>query len=121
MIVWGGTSTEHALNTGGKYSPSTDEWHPVTPNRAPEARFGHTAIWTGSQMIVWGGYREDGTLATDGSAYDPSTDVWTSLPTGIQPEGMVLHTAIWTGSEMIIWGGSNGLALLNTGRKLRPN
>src|SRR5437762_3076812 len=37
----------------GRASLDTDEWH-VQP-RSPIARSLHTAVWTGSEMIVWGG------------------------------------------------------------------
>src|SRR5438034_10725951 len=43
------------LNTGGRYNPSTDSWRSTSPTNAPAARYGHTAVWTGSEMIVWGG------------------------------------------------------------------
>ena len=32
-----------------------DTWAATSINNAPEARFLHTAVWTGSEMIVWGG------------------------------------------------------------------
>ena len=34
-----------------------DTWTATTTDNAPSARDGHTAVWTGSEMIVWGGYR----------------------------------------------------------------
>jgi len=37
---------------------------------APSGRGGHTAVWTGSEMIVWGGYPDLNT----GGRYNPSTD-----------------------------------------------
>jgi len=56
MIVWGGNDQFfHFLNTGGRYNPSTDSWRSTSPTNAPSARFGHTAVWTDSEMIVWGG------------------------------------------------------------------
>ena len=58
MIVWGGQN-DHSVssNTGGRYNPNTDSWVATTTNNAPDARFGHTAVWTGGEMIVWGGYQ----------------------------------------------------------------
>src|SRR5205085_832769 len=59
MIVWGGFFRDpfpHNLNTGGKYNPSTDSWTATSTANAPAARTGHRAVWTGSEMIVWGGY-----------------------------------------------------------------
>ena len=43
------------FNTGGRYNPSTDSWTATSTTNAPAARFVHTAVWTGSEMIVWGG------------------------------------------------------------------
>ena len=54
MIVWGGWMARNYLNTGGKYNPSTDSWTATSTTNA-SARDGHTAVWTGSEMIVWGG------------------------------------------------------------------
>ena len=55
MIVWGGVGNGSYLNTGGRYNPSTDSWTATSTTNAPAARFLHTAVWTGSEMIVWGG------------------------------------------------------------------
>jgi len=33
-----------------------DTWTATSTANAPSARFYHTAVWTGSEMIVWGGY-----------------------------------------------------------------
>ena len=32
-----------------------DTWTATSTTNAPEARYYHTAVWTGSEMIVWGG------------------------------------------------------------------
>ena len=54
MIVWGGCNDSGSLNTGGRYNPSTDSWTATSTTNAPAGRV-HTAVWTGSEMIVWGG------------------------------------------------------------------
>jgi uncharacterized delta-60 repeat protein len=118
MIVWGGYSDEVSggrLNTGGRYNPATDIWIPISINNAPTARHSQTAIWTGGEMIVWGGYEE--TVSTDsGGRYHPATDTWTGTTTADVPMGRLNHTAVWTGGEMIVWGGENfGLTRLNSG------
>ena len=33
----------------------TDTWTATSTTNAPAARYDHTAVWTGSEMIVWGG------------------------------------------------------------------
>ncbi len=52
MIVWGGFNGP--FNTGGRYDPSTDSWTPTSTTNAPAGRARHTAVWTDSEMIVWG-------------------------------------------------------------------
>ena len=62
MIVWGGGDYGSTFNTGGKYNPSTDSWTATSTANAPSARVQHTAVWTGSEMIVWGGYDDNSTI-----------------------------------------------------------
>jgi hypothetical protein len=59
MIVWGGSNSGVAFNSGGRYNPSTDSWTATNTTNAPTARDFHMAVWTGSQMIVWGGIRRN--------------------------------------------------------------
>src|SRR6185312_6063440 len=44
------------LNTGGRYDPSSDSWAATSTSNAPQARGSHTAVWSGNEMIVWGGF-----------------------------------------------------------------
>jgi hypothetical protein len=57
MIVWGGydANLQYVFNTGGRYNPGTNTWTATTTTNAPSGRRGHTAVWTRSEMIVWGG------------------------------------------------------------------
>jgi len=71
MIVWGGWSGAGVqINTGGRYNPVTNAWSATSLVGAPDARYQHTAVWTGSEMIVWGGTGNGGVLNT-GSRYNP--------------------------------------------------
>jgi N-acetylneuraminic acid mutarotase len=139
MIVWGGRyynggSYSH-FNSGAKYTPTSDSWTPTTNTNAPGIRSDHTAVWTGTEMIVWGGeYMQGDTLnipINTGAKYNPTTNTWTTISTVNAPAARSHHTAIWTGTEMIIWGGSNeqynynlGYVVagnyLNTGAKYNP-
>ena len=47
---------EHA--TGGEYDPATNPGSPTAMLVRPSARFAPTGVWTGSEMIVWGGVTE---------------------------------------------------------------
>ena len=112
MIVWGGADTRSTtLNTGGRYNPSTDSWTATSTTNAPAGRFDHTAVWTGSEMIVWGGFDWQLRFNT-GGRYNPSTDSWTATSTTNAPAARRDHTAVWTGSEMIVWGGVTATATI---------
>ncbi len=105
MLVWGGGDPVH-LDTGGRYDPVLDNWSPITTNGAPSARFGHTLVWTGDAMVVWGGRTAVDHVA-DGARYDPALDEWSTLSSVGAPEQRSNHTAVWSGTEMIVWGGWN--------------
>ena len=97
-----------------------DTWMGTRFTTIPAGRDSHTAVWTGSEMIVWGGY--DGTsYLNTGGRYDPSTDSWTATSLTNAPQGRGVHTAVWTGTEMIVWGGWNFPNTLNTGGKYNPS
>jgi hypothetical protein len=80
----------------------------------------HTAIWTGSEMIAWGGWAGGSVELNDGGRYNPAANSWTALPTSGAPTARDFHTAVWTGSEMIVWGGWNGSSYLNDGGRYDP-
>ena len=82
-----------------------DTWTATSTTNAPSARAGHTAVWTGSEMIVWGGGASGPVYFNTGGRYNPSTDSWTATSTTNAPDARASHTAVWTGSEMIVWGG----------------
>src|SRR5262249_58085706 len=116
MIVWGGAGyCSGNVNTGGRYNPATDSWTATSTINAPEARQYPNAVWTGSEMIVWGGYGNSGNLDT-GGRYNPATDSWIATSTTNAPEARYLHTTVWTGSEMIVWGGSDSNGYRNARR-----
>ena len=91
-----------------------DTWTATSLTNVPEARSDHNAVWTGTEMIVWGGYDGNGFLIA-GGRYNPSTDSWAATSTANAPT--TGGTAVWTGSEMIIWGGE----YLNTGGRYNPS
>ena len=61
-----------------------DYWAATTSTNVPEARGEHTAVWTGSEMIVWGG--DGNTYLNTGARYNPTTDSWTATSTTNAPE-----------------------------------
>lgn len=117
LIIWGGYTTDPGrfLDTGGRYDPAQDAWSPTTTANCPAARDLHSAVWTGTEMIVWGGRGGE----NSGGRYSPSTDSW--MPTSLldAPAARFLQTAVWTGSEMIVFGGDGG-GYLNSGGRYSP-
>jgi hypothetical protein len=48
--------------------PDTDRWIDLPTQGAPGPREGHAAVWTGSELLVWGGLGPGGMLG-DGARY----------------------------------------------------
>ena len=117
MIVWGG-APEYVqlygyLNWGSRYDPVSDTWLETSTVGAPMGRVGHVAVWTGSEMIVWGGTVGAGQpsyLNDTGGRYDPITNTWRSMATLGTPYIYPSH-AVWTGDEMIVVGPSGDLVV----------
>jgi hypothetical protein len=94
MIVWGSfDATSVRLRTGDRYDPLLDAWTPVNTVGAPSARNSHPAVWTGSEMVIWGGF--DGTsVLNSGGRYNPATDIWSSTTTVGAPVGRANTIAV---------------------------
>jgi hypothetical protein len=87
MIVWGGTNGSAYFNDGARYDPVADSWEAVATAGAPVARAAHTAVWSGTEMIVWGGC--SGSFCTtkfnSGGRYNPTTNSWLAYQPGWRP------------------------------------
>ena len=92
------------MKAGGRYNPLANSWTTVSTNGVPAARSAHTAVWTGSEMIVWGGSGTSSIL-NEGGRYNPAGNSWTAMSTIGAPAARTRHTAVWTGSEMVVWAG----------------
>ena len=125
MLVWGGLSgslddlkNASALDSGGRYNPLADSWEAtLTDGATPAPRYGHTSVWTGTELIVWGGRGDGEVVLDDGGVL--AFDGWTAIVPG-PVAARYQHTAVWTGSEMIVWGGTDDSSVLNTGGRYDP-
>ncbi len=135
LIVWGGTATSMAangidptFNDGARFNAATGVWTTLPALNAPTGRYGHTAVWTGTEMIIWGGQRLESmfgmpamtTTLNSGARYNPLTNVWSTIDVASAPTARSKHTTVWAGSpvnRMIVWGGSfdGGPMSINTG------
>ena len=116
VLVWGGYDISnpppyHSAADGAAYDPVTDTWRRLAAGPLA-GRFGHTAAWTGKEMLIWGGVSgEEGgpPLPDSGAAYDPAADTWRVLPAG-PLTAVYSPTAAWTGTQLIVWSGVHGAA-----------
>jgi hypothetical protein len=105
MLVWGGVSGHakpilHA--DGAAYDPRSRSWRqlpaaPLTPRQYA------SAAWTGTELVIWGGYTNtDGSaIANDGAAYNPVTNRWRKLaPSPLPAQATAL--AVWDGRRVVI-------------------
>jgi len=125
MIVWGGCRTgdgcSHRLNDGGIFDPLLNTWEPIPGSSTIEPRVHHGAVWTGSELIVWGGHPNPNPNSIflpnpldDGGIYNSETG-WKKIESGMAdaPEPRASAVTIWTGAtrnsvsahKMLVWGG----------------
>lgn len=102
--VWTGEDAIFITDAGGQaYDPEDGTWRTLSPAPIPLPR-GGVRVWTGSELIAWGGGDHDSSSTRRGAAYDPRSDVWRVLPEA--PVGLNLSSGVWTGEEMIVFGSS---------------
>ncbi len=122
VVLSPNANATNLLNTGYTKIGQTqlgELWTTLGLAVAPEPRYGQTAVWTGTEMIVWGGY--DGTnYFNDGRIYNPALNTWSAMTPYGAPTARTGHTAVWTGTNMIVWGGYNGSSWLNDGWIYNP-
>jgi hypothetical protein len=79
--------------------------------KAPFAgRIGAGTVWTGDEMVVWGGVVRVGNIEAvrDGAAFDPLDGSWRSIrssPLGVLGGGG--QAAVWTGRRALFWAGNS--------------
>src|SRR5208337_773075 len=93
---------------------TTNTWSMMAYS-APSPRNSQAYVWTGSQLLIWGGY--NGGALSNGALYNLASDTWTPMSIWTNasstnalstnaPTARYGHTAVWTGTKMIIWGGT---------------
>jgi N-acetylneuraminic acid mutarotase len=107
VLVW--SSAPATPDTNGRevvlaYNPSTNTWRTL-PSSGLTPRQGAVTIWTGHQLVVWGGLNFDFTYAyPDGARLDPLTGTWQRLPAAPVP-ARGFAGAAWSGRDVLLWGG----------------
>jgi len=118
-LIWGQGQRYNAMEdgvfanlAGMIYDPTLDRWTPMSQEGQPDV-VRVSSVWTGSEMIVWGGCRDinesTGLLECgeqgEGWAYNPQQNQWRNIASDGAPLGKVIPAATWTGSEMVVWSG----------------
>lgn len=105
LLLWGGPDrSEDPSRRGLVYDTITRRWRKTAP--APGGgRWSHSVVWTGSEMIVFGGGDADAELSR-GLAYEAASDSWREIaPAPISAREWL--PLVWTGREVVAWGGSS--------------
>lgn len=107
-----------------------DGWKPM-PEAPIAGRSGAATVWTGDELLIWGGSTSDYEHSfSDGAAYDPASGRWREMAPGPSGSGGAETHGVWTGEEaLFFWigdsiDGPEGLAAYNPGtdswRELEP-
>jgi hypothetical protein len=106
LIVWGGYVFDGSGNKtprdgGFAFDAASSTWTEL-PASPLDARAAAGSVWTGSELVVWGGWDGGTGVFGDGATYDPVTRTWRTLPAA--PIEAKAPLAVWTGREMVVWG-----------------
>lgn len=120
-VLIGGSSVAMALFRAPRHPAPPRAMAPVASATAAQLAAGHWSlipaspippradalmVWTGNELLVWGGQSErPEILHNDGAAYNPTTGRWRKLASSpLSPRALAV--AVWDGREMLVWGGS---------------
>ena len=93
---------------GLAYDPAGESWRELPDG--PLALTKEAVVWTGEEVIVWGGPGRNGVGSVGGAAYDPASDNWRTIARA--PVRLNQFDLLWTGEEVIAFG-----ALLDRGNR----
>lgn len=126
LVMWGGSSgyggTLH--NGGFSWDPDTNfsahksAWTPIAESPL-SGRAGAGAAFTGTEIVIWGGYGQGERPLGDGAAYDPESDSWRLLPDAPIAAAIPVAT-VWTGEEVLVWGSADRSAASTEGAAYNP-
>lgn len=101
-LLAAGCSDEVAVTT----APTTiavaeGRWTPV-PTSPLSPRWGASAVWSGEEVVLWGGYASEYDALVDGARYDPAAETWTPIPSAPVPH-RGHQEAVWAGGRLLVW------------------
>lgn len=110
LMVWGGYVLDFlnpppaVFNDGALYNPNTDSWTTTSPTNAPAGRQNPVMIYTGTEVMVWGGFDVNYAPLYDGAIYNPTTDTWSTMSSIGAPTNLQIYEAYLVNGKMIVFG-----------------
>jgi Galactose oxidase, central domain/Kelch motif len=93
------------VNQGFIYNTQNNTWQIMSTTDAPAERYYAGMVHTNSHVMVWGGYRSNGTTNT-GGLYDTTTNTWTSVSTTNAPTGSIDPIMVWRSPYVYVISGN---------------
>jgi hypothetical protein len=110
----------HRVVTGGPTSPSNQTGWRVFDTGPLTSRSDEVEVWTGHELILWGGSTGGRSRAlADGAAFTPQTGTWRRLdasPLAARQDAI----GVWTGTRLLVVGGKNDSTALADGAAYDP-
>ena len=124
FVVFGGANISPLIPpqniSGHAYHPGTDTWRDLPVSNGVRDLTGASTVWTGSEILTWGGRTSSTAFASFGRRYDPVSNQWSLISTQDQLSVRMNAMTTWTGSQWIILGGTDGMNTLSDGRRYLP-
>ena len=77
MLIWSGYDVTRGqlFRDGARFNPGTNTWTPIATAGSPQATYWNTVVWTGHEMVAWGGVMGE----AGNGRYNPTTNTWAAL------------------------------------------
>ncbi len=117
VVIVGGYSDDNSASVAAvsSYNPRSDSWKKFDVPAEFGARHDALAVWTGNEVLIWGGFRKTGNSTEwvyDGALFNPQTGAFKLLtkpswwtPRASTWESDPRQSLVWAGDKAIIWGG----------------
>lgn len=117
LLVHGGN--EASTDYFHEFDLSNNTWSKITASGGPSYRYGASAVWTGSEFILFGGGYADSNkksiALSDVYSYNLKSNTWRKLAVSPSPEARTLGSAVWDGERMyILWGSATDGYMVET-------
>ena len=102
-LFWSGNSLDGPAQ-GGMFDPTRDSWQRLTKGPTPGPCEGYASVWSGKELLVFGGYCGDGFASPPVVAIDPSSAIW-RIPRALDSLfGYLPNGGVWAGHRAFLMG-----------------